>query len=58
MKASVMDPSYYTRRPVRPVRYPNAADKRITLEKVVDYLLAAAIGISVVTVLLFLLALG
>lgn len=58
MKASAMDPSYYTRRPVRPARYPNAADRRVTAEKVVDSLLAVAIGVSVVTVLLFLLTLG
>ncbi len=58
MKATALNSSYYSRRPVHTVRYPNAADRRITLEKVVDYLLAVTIGVSVVTVLLFLLTLG
>lgn len=59
MKATVaMNPKYYTRRPARIRPYPNAADKRITFEKVVDFLLGLAISASVVTILLFILALG
>ncbi len=58
MKATAIDPAYYNRRPVKPLRYPNAANRALTLEKIVDYLLAVAIGVGVVTVFLFLLTLG
>ncbi len=58
MKATAMNPNYYTRRPVHCPAFPNAAEKRITAEKVVDTLLAVAITASVVTILLFLLTLG
>lgn len=59
MKATVaMNPKYYTRRPIKTRPYPNAADKHITFEKVVDFLLGLAISVSAVTVLLFILALG
>ncbi len=59
MKAAVaMNPKYYTRRPVKSRPYPNAAERRVTLEKVVDFLLGFAIAASVVTILLFILALG
>lgn len=49
---------YYAPRVGTPKPYPNAADRRITVEKVVDTLLAAAITLSVITVLLVLLAMG
>ncbi len=58
MKANAMNPEYYHRRPIQFHRYPNAAKRRVTAEKVVDALLAVSITASVVTILLFLLALG
>lgn len=58
MKTAALDPNYYNRRPVKARPYPNAADKRLTAEKAVNFLLCAAISVSVVTALLFILALG
>lgn len=58
MKAIAVNYNYDTRRSVKPRPYPNAADRRVTLEKVLDFLLALTISASVVTILLFLLALG
>lgn len=59
MKATAMR-SYnpYAARRRAPSRYPNAAEHRFSLEKLVDFLLAAAITLAMVTILLFLLALG
>ncbi len=48
----------YAARRRTPSRYPNAAEHRFSLEKLVDFLLAAAITVAMVTILLFLLALG
>ncbi len=59
MKAAVaMNPKYYARRPVKSHPYPNAADRHINAEKIVDVLLGIAISAAVVTILLFILALG
>lgn len=59
MKAAVaMNPKYYVRRPQKAKAYPNAADRRVTAEKVIDTLLGLAIAASVVTALMFILALG
>ncbi len=59
MKAAVaMNPKYYVRRPVKAKPYPNAANKRRTLDKALDTILSLALCASVVTILLFVLALG
>ncbi len=48
----------YAARRRTPSRYPNAAEHRFSLEKLADFLLAGAITFAMVTILLFLLALG
>lgn len=59
MKATAMRSyNYYATRNRTPSRYPNAAGNRFCVQKLVDLLLAAAITVAVVTILLFLLALG
>lgn len=49
---------YGTERRCSAVSYPNGATRRQILQKVVDLLLTAAIGIGVAAVLLFLMALA
>ena len=59
MKAAVaMNPRYYVRRPKKVKPFPNAADKRNSLDKALDTILSLALCASVVTILLFVLALG
>lgn len=58
MKATAIRTNYFPRPRVQTYRFPNAADRRITAEKVVDTLLAAGIVLGVVSVLLFILAIG
>lgn len=59
MKATaIRSYNYYASRNRTPNRYPNAASNRFSAQKLVDFLLAAAITVSVVAILLFLLALG
>ena len=59
MKAAVaMNPKYYVRRPEKSKPFPNAADKRNSLDKALDTILSLALCASVVTILLFVLALG
>lgn len=59
MKAAVvMNPKYYIRRPVKAKPFPNAADKRKALDRALDTILSLALCASVVTILLFVLALG
>lgn len=59
MKAAVaMNPKYYVRRCSKAKAYPNAADKRKTLDRILDTVLSLALCASVVTILLFVLALG
>lgn len=59
MKATAMKSyNYYANRSRTPSRYPNAAARRFSAQKLVDILLAAVITVAVVAILLFLLALG
>lgn len=59
MKATAMRSyNYYATRRQTPSRYPNAATRRFTVQKLVDILLAAVITVAVVAILLFLLTLG
>ena len=59
MKAAVaMNPKYYVRRPAKAKPYPNAAEKRKALDRALDTILSLALCASVVTILLFVLALG
>lgn len=59
MKTAVaMNPKYYVRRPAKSKPYPNAAEKRKALDRALDAILSLALCASVVTILLFILALG
>lgn len=49
---------YGTERRYSAVSYPNGVTKRQVIQKVVDLLLTAAIGIGIAAVLLFLMALA
>lgn len=57
MKAAAIAAQYAPRRKVSRSRFPNAADHRLTAEKVLDVLLAAGIALGVVSMLLFALTL-
>lgn len=59
MKAAVaMNPKYYLRRAAKAKPFPNAAEKRKTVDRALDTILSLALCASVVTILLFILALG
>lgn len=55
MKAAAL---YNTNRSYDSVSYPNGVTRRQIIQKVVDLLLTAAIGIGIAAILLFLLALA
>lgn len=57
MKATTVSTRYYARRS-HTNRFPNAASRRFTAEKLLDTALAAATTLGGVVILMFLLALG